>query len=52
VASVETSKVPEGTKKVMVEIFFPKLPEGVRSESVKLEFDVVKPMVESNTPSS
>jgi hypothetical protein len=39
--------VPEGTQKVFLEVFFAKLPEGVHSEPVKLEFDVIKPMPES-----
>jgi len=46
-ASVETSKVPEGTKKVYLEVSLGKLPEGVYSESVKLEFEVIKPIPET-----
>jgi hypothetical protein len=39
--------VPEGTQKVLLEVFFGKLPEGVQSEPVKLEFEVIKPMPET-----
>jgi hypothetical protein len=39
--------VPEGTQKVFLEVFFAKMPDGVHSEPVKLEVDVIKPMLES-----
>jgi hypothetical protein len=39
--------VPEGTQKVFLEVFLAKLPEGIQSEPVKLQFDVIKPMSET-----
>ncbi len=39
--------MPEGTQKVFLEVFLAKLPEGVHSEPVKLEFEVIKPMPET-----
>ena len=39
--------MPEGTQKVFLEVYFSKLPDGVQSDPVKLEFEVIKPMPET-----